>query len=350
MKHSFNALKFEFRKLFGSRTLLIFALVAFLLLLGVSVIWGTLVKQYSAESYNPTATLSEEETASYLKLAKENYNAYLLSKGETLSPSDSDESAWLYNPDIGSAYYSEQRFYYEALAAHKQDAEYAVTTKISAKNEAISNEQTATYRLVRYAFAASVCMILVGLFVGAYAFGNDKSSGNMKNLLASGTQRVHIFGGQFLLNAVLILLFWIVFIAVGLIAFGRGATASVYNLFHTRCAVTSAMGFYFGKMAFALVGAFLASACSAFITSLTRYTGLYFLGAPALSLLGVGILLTLLRTTDCLSLAATKAPLVGIALLPVVPAFSIITSLILQCLLAAGLFALNYARLKKTDL
>ncbi|MCR4725864.1 MAG: hypothetical protein K5753_01430, partial [Clostridia bacterium] len=233
----------------------------------------------------------------------------------------------------------------------KQDRLYAVTSRIELKDTAYTEANARTTRLLRYSVAASVMMIFVGMFVGIYVFGNDKSGGRMKNVLAGGADRKTVFFGQLLTSAVLTVGIWILFVLVGAFVFGLGETANVCNLYHTRCFVASAYATYFGKMAFGLLASFLAIASSAFSVAFSRRTGGFFLGTPALLLFGGGIFSMMLRVvSDYIPVAASRAPLLGLPLLPVVPAFSIVMSLLLQALLAAGFFAASYFRFKRSDL
>jgi hypothetical protein len=149
---------------------------------------------------------------------------------------------------------------------------------------------------------------------------------------------------------VLIGIVWIIFLIVGLAVFAKDASASVYNLSPTRCSVTSAMGYYFGKMAFGFLAAVFASSSSALATTFSRHTGAYFVGAPILALLGSGAFAMMWRTTSTLSLSAICSPLVGIPFLPVTAAYPVVLSLVLQMLFAGVFFFISYKRFEKQDL
>lgn len=341
-----GVLKFGIKKLLHSPKVLALSIAFLLLLIGGAVVWGSLA-EYQEAFWDKTPTLSEEEVREYREQAQTARNAYFLVIGK---PTDL-ENVGAYNQGAFSGGYNEAACFYDALADYKQDRLYAVTSELELKETEYTKANARTAKLIRYSVAASAMMIFVGMFVGIYVFGNDKSGGRMKNILAGGADRKTVFFGQLLTSAVLTIGIWVLFALVGALVFGLGETSNVYNLYHTRCSVTSAYATYFGKMAFGLLASFLAIASSAFSVIFSRRTGGFFLGTPALLLLGGGIFSMMLRVvSDYIPVAASRAPLVGLPLLPVVPAFSIVMSLLLQALLAAGLFAASYFRFKRSDL
>ena len=352
MNSSFAVLKFEIKKLLRSTTLLILSGIVLLLLLAASVIFGALVEEKPASDYQGTETLSEEEVAEYRNVAKKYHYNYLTAKMQTPDLSDNELfelGGEAYNQDVDAAYYAEQSLFYNALADHKQNVNYIVTSSVFEDPDVITYETARSYKLVKYAFMASICMIIVGMFVGIYSFGNDKMRG-MKLLLSSGTDRKSVFVGQIGQNVVLIGIVWIIFLIVGLAVFAKDASASVYNLSPTRCSVTSAMGYYFGKMAFGFLAAVFASSASALTTGFSRHTGAYFVGVPILMMVGGGAFAMMWRTTSTLSLSAICSPLVGIPFLPVTAAYPVVLSLVLQMLFAGVFFFISYKRFEKQDL
>ncbi len=352
MNNSFAVLKFEIKKLLRSTTLLILSGIVLLLLLAASVIFGALVEEKPASDYQGTETLSEEEVAEYRNVAKKYHYNYLTAKMQTPDLSDNELfelGGEAYNQDVDAAYYAEQSLFYNALADHKQNVNYIVTSSVFEDPDVITCGVARSYKLVRYVFAVSCCMIIVGMFVGIYSFGNDKMRG-MKLLLSSGTDRKSVFVGQIGQNVVLIGIVWIIFLIVGLAVFAKDASASVYNLSPTRCSVTSAMGYYFGKMAFGFLAAVFASSASALTTGFSRHTGAYFVGVPILMMVGGGAFAMMWRTTSTLSLSAICSPLVGIPFLPVTAAYPVVLSLVLQMLFAGVFFFISYKRFEKQDL
>ena len=352
MNNSFAVLKFEIKKLLRSTTLLILSGIVLLLLLAASVIFGALVEEKPASDYQGTETLSEEEVAEYRNVAKKYHYNYLTAKMQTPNLSDNDLfelGGEAYNQDVDAAYYAEQSLFYNALADHKQNVNYIVTSSVFEDPDVITCGVARSYKLVRYVFAVSCCMIIVGMFVGIYSFGNDKMRG-MKLLLSSGTDRKSVFVGQIGQNVVLIGIVWIIFLIVGLAVFAKDASASVYNLSPTRCSVTSAMGYYFGKMVFGFLAAVFASSASALTTGFSRHTGAYFVGVPILMMVGGGAFAMMWRTTSTISLSAICSPLVGIPFLPVTAAYPVVLSLVLQMLFAGVFFFISYKRFEKQDL
>lgn len=352
MNKSLSVFKFEIKKLLRSKTLLVFAIVALILLITVSVVFGSLVAERPASDYHGEEALSDAEVAKYRNAAKRHHCNYLIAKMQDPNLSEDELFALggeAYNQDVDAAYYAEQSLFYNALADHKQNVNYIVTSSVFEDPDVITYETARSYKLVKYAFMASICMIIVGMFVGIYSFGNDKMRG-MKLLLSSGTDRKFVFVGQIGQNVVLIGIVWIIFLIVGLAVFAKDASASVYNLSPTRCSVTSAMGYYFGKMAFGFLAAVFASSASALTTGFSRHTGAYFVGVPILMMVGGGAFAMMWRTTSTLSLSAICSPLVGIPFLPVTAAYPVVLSLVLQMLFAGVFFFISYKRFEKQDL
>lgn len=350
MKGNLLVLKFEIKKTIYSPVFIVFFVMMLAVLVFVSILGGSLVKEDASSRVSPQ--LSSEEVLQYKEKAKELKDIYLIASGRAkeLSGDRIDEVCGEYNTEISAQYYMQEALFYEALAEQAQHRSFAANDAVWFGKKVASRESVFAEQLIQYTIVAGICMILVGMFIGIYSFGNDKIGDGIKNILASGIQRKNLFFGQLFYNGILIFIIWLIFMVAGLISYRKGIGETVYSLYHTKCAVMNAGTYYLVKMLYGLLAAMLSSAVSALATFVFKRAGLSFIGVPVLMLFGGGVFWMMSRTlVSSLSIAATRAPLVGLPFMPVVGKTGVVVSLLLQSILTVVLFVTTYHRQKRMD-